>query len=72
MAIKIIKHGYKKLSATCPECNCEFTFLPTDMETYGNKIDSYESINCPDCGYCMTWWYGTKSGRNEHHVTSYN
>ena len=64
MAIKILKHGYKRLGAECPECGCEFTFLPTDMEVYGNRIDQYESIRCPDCNYKMTWWLGEKSGRN--------
>lgn len=60
--IKVIKHGYKKLQVICPECGCEFSFLPTDMKHYGNQIDQYEAINCPDCNYEMTWWQGEKSG----------
>ena len=65
MAITVIKHGNALLRATCPKCGCEFEFLNTDMDTYGNQIAQYESINCPDCHYKMTWLYGEKSGRSK-------
>ena len=72
MAIKVIKHGYEKLRVTCPECDCDFTFLPTDMEYYGNQIDQYEAIKCPDCGYKMTWWRGEKSGSCKENDRPFN
>ena len=71
MAIRIIKHGYQSLQATCPRCKCEFEFLETDMDTYGDQIESYEAINCPDCGHRMTWFYGDKSGRKKTHARPY-
>lgn len=71
MAIRVIKHGYQFLRATCPRCKCEFEFLETDMETYGNQMESYEVINCPDCGHRITWWYGEKSGRQTIHAQPY-
>lgn len=63
MAIQIIKHGQKRLITTCPNCECEFSFLESDMKDYGNQIDWYETINCPECHHRITWWYGEKSGR---------
>lgn len=72
MAIQVIKHGHKFLRATCPRCKCEFEFLETDMDTYGDQRESYEAINCPDCGYRMTWFYGDKSGRQKTHARPYN
>lgn len=71
MAIQVIKHGSKSLRATCPRCKCEFEFLETDMEPYGNQIEFYEAINCPDCGHRITWWYGEKSGRQKIHARPY-
>lgn len=71
MAIRVIKHGYQFLRATCPRCNCEFEFLETDMDTYGDQIESYEAINCPDCGHRITWYYGEKSGRQKTHAQPY-
>lgn len=72
MAIKVLKHGYKILNATCPRCKCEFEFNDDDMITEINQIDSYESIACPECHYKITWWYGEKSGRSRIVQRPYN
>ena len=64
MAIEVITHGQPKLIATCDACGCTFSFLATDMDDYGNQIDWYETINCPDCHKTLTWYYGEKSGRS--------
>lgn len=62
MAIEIIKHG-NKLSETCPDCGCEFTFLPEDMKDYWNGHGYSESIICPDCHKKIVWDFGEKSHR---------
>lgn len=65
MAIEIIKHG-NKLSETCPDCGCEFTFLPEDMDEYWRGGDYFESITCPDCRKKIVWDFGKKSRRIKH------
>ena len=72
MAIKVIKHGNKVLTAICPRCKCEFEFTNEDLKDYGNQIDWYEEINCPECHHRITWWYGEKSGRSLRGVRPYS
>lgn len=40
--IEVIKHGKKKFTATCTNCDCEFTYELSDV------IGGY--VSCPDCG----------------------
>ena len=58
MAIKIIKHGDKKVFTTvCPDCGCEFEYSTDDLETdwsiiymttYSCQYSRY--VKCPECG----------------------
>ena len=64
MAIEVIKHGRKKKEmATCPFCECEFTYeqedvqyedryIPTWSITTTGLISTYKYpyVICPDCG----------------------
>lgn len=51
--IEIIKHGtFKKGTAKCPKCGCEFSFDERDVE-HTWRTDRYlkdVSIRCPECG----------------------
>ena len=72
MAVKVLKHGSDFLKATCPKCGCLFQFKVEDMHFYGNQIEQYESISCPDCGKEITWWFGEKSGIHKTNFHPYN
>ncbi len=45
--IKIVKWGNYVI---CPNCNCEFTYEPEDVE-YGRQQwdDDYKIVRCPCC-----------------------
>jgi hypothetical protein len=45
--IKIIKQG-KIRTATCPKCECVFSYEKEDIE-YGDQRDYYEHVICPCC-----------------------
>lgn len=64
MAIKIIQHGHTPMRATCPNCECIFEFRLSDLRTNDNHVETWESINCPECNQYISWWYGEKSGRS--------
>ena len=46
---QIIKHGHAQYRATCPFCECEFTFEHIDLENNGRSWDYYEWVTCPEC-----------------------
>ena len=49
MAIKILKHGTKKV-VTCNNCGCVFEYEKEDTTTIQLKYNEYKQyINCPDC-----------------------
>ena len=54
MAIKIIKEGkVTKFTKTCPECDCEFEYDVSDLQTdYGVCLTTYHDtyVICPCCG----------------------
>ena len=49
MAIKILRHGTKKV-ITCQNCGCFFEFEKEDTKTMQLKYNEYKQyVNCPDC-----------------------
>ena len=49
MAIKILKHGTKKV-VTCNNCGCVFEYEKEDTTTIQLKYNEYKQyIKCPDC-----------------------
>jgi len=59
--IEIIKHGHKPIEVTCKRCECIFRFDKEDLRTE-YSIYTLEVINCPECGYRLSWPLGEKSG----------
>lgn len=61
--IEVAKHGSNTLLCKCPECGCEFRFLPKDIVfhyTGDDRIAVYNYICCPECGEDL---YETLDGR---------
>lgn len=56
MAIKILKHGKKNFTTTCPGCGCKFEYETEDLEIdHSICLTSYPAqykrvVTCPECG----------------------
>ena len=49
MAIRVIKHGTKRV-AECAYCGCVFEYELEDINTIQKKHNEYtQSVDCPDC-----------------------
>lgn len=55
--MEVLRHGSKFRIVTCSECNCEFQFAVTEIQTqqiHTNDTEYYESVDyieCPECGH---------------------
>ena len=46
MAIRVIEHGKKKFTTTCPNCGCRFEY---ELEDIKSEFAGVKTVKCPDC-----------------------
>lgn len=55
--MEVLKHGKKFRIITCSECDCEFQFAVTEIQTKkivtpdSEYYESLDYIECPECGH---------------------